>query len=111
MLTQWVGISTGMRRCYPRGLRWLAWKTTRTFASTRSTAASSSSRIISRRLHEHVGLGPLPDRPAPLDHELEAVRGLLSSGREHEALQLHRDITGQGEEESREALRSLSAGF
>ena len=64
-----------------------------------------------RRLHEHAGLGPLPDRPAPLDHELEAVRGLLSSGREQEALQLHRDITGQGEEESREALRSLSAGF
>jgi hypothetical protein len=64
-----------------------------------------------RRLHEHAGLGPLPDRPTPLDHELEAVRGLLSSGREREALQLHRDITGQGEEESREALRSLSAGF
>ena len=64
-----------------------------------------------RRMHEHVGLGPLPDRPAPLDHELEAVRGLLASGREQEALQLHRDITGQGEEESREALRSISAGF
>jgi hypothetical protein len=64
-----------------------------------------------RRMHEHVGLGPLPDRPAPLDHELKAVRGLLASGREQEALQLHRDITGQGEEESREALRSLSAGF
>ena len=64
-----------------------------------------------RRLHEHVGLGPLPERPAPLDHEIETVRKLLSEGREDEAMRLHRDLTGQGEEESREALKSLSAGF
>lgn len=64
-----------------------------------------------RRLHEHVGLGPLPERPAPLDHEIHAVRRLLSEGREEEALQLHRDLTGQGEEESREALSSLAAGL
>ena len=64
-----------------------------------------------RRLHEHVGLGPMPERPAPLDHELEPIRGLLQQGREQEALQLHRDLTGQAEEESREALRSLGAGF
>ena len=64
-----------------------------------------------RHLHEHVGLGPLPERPAPLDHELEPVRKLLSQGREEEALQLHRDLTGQAEEESREALSSLRAGF
>ena len=64
-----------------------------------------------RRLHEHVGLGPLPERPAPLEHELQTVRTLLSQGREEEAVRLHRDLTGQGEEESREALRSLSAGL
>jgi hypothetical protein len=64
-----------------------------------------------RHLHEHVGLGPLPASPAPLDHELQAVRGLLAEGREDEALRLHRDLTGLGEEESREALKSLTAGF
>lgn len=64
-----------------------------------------------RRVHEHVGLGPMPERPAPLDHELEPVRRLLSQGREAEAVQLHRDLTGQAEEQSREALRSLTAGL
>jgi hypothetical protein len=64
-----------------------------------------------RRLHEHVGLGRLPQHPAPLDHEVEAVRQLLAAGREEEALRLHRDITGQGLKESREALQSLSGGF
>ena len=64
-----------------------------------------------RRLHEHVGLGPVPERPAPLDHEVGAVRGLLAEGREEEALRLHSDLTGQGLEESRDALRSLTAGF
>lgn len=64
-----------------------------------------------RRLHEHVGLGRLPQHPAPLDHEVEAVKQLLAAGREEEALRLHRDITGQGLKESREALQSLAGGF
>ena len=64
-----------------------------------------------QRLHEHIGLGPLPERPAPLDHEVGIVRQLLAEGREEEALRLHRDLTGQGTEESRETLRSLSAGL
>jgi Arc/MetJ family transcription regulator len=46
-----------------------------------------------------------------MDHEIDAVRGLLTEGREEEALRLHRDLTGQGREESREALRSLAAGL
>lgn len=64
-----------------------------------------------RRLQEHVGLGPLPERPAPLDHEIDLVRRLLAEGREEEALRLHLDLTGQGITESREALKSLSAGL
>jgi hypothetical protein len=64
-----------------------------------------------RRLHEHVGLAMVADRPSPLAHEVEAVQELLADGREDEALRLHRDITGLGEEESREALESLRAGF
>lgn len=63
------------------------------------------------RLHEHVGLGRLPQHPAPLDHEVEAVRQLIAAGRKEEALRLHRDITGQGLKESREALESLPGGF
>jgi hypothetical protein len=63
------------------------------------------------RVYEHVGLGRLPEHGAPLDHEVEAVRQLLAAGREEEALQLHRDVTGQGLEESRAALRSLAGGF
>ena len=63
-----------------------------------------------RRIHEHVGLGPLPQRPTQLDHEYEPVRRLLAEGREEEALQLHRDLTGQGEGEAREALKSIQAG-
>jgi hypothetical protein len=63
------------------------------------------------RMHEHLGLGPVPERPAPMDHEIDAVRGLLAEGREEEALRLHRDLTGQGREESREALRSLAGGL
>jgi hypothetical protein len=38
-----------------------------------------------RRLHEHVGLGRLPQHPAPLDHEVEAVKQLLAAGREEGA--------------------------
>jgi len=64
-----------------------------------------------RRVHEHVGLGPLPERPAPLDHEVDLVRQLLAEGREEEAPRLHRDLTGQGMDESREALKSLVAGL
>jgi hypothetical protein len=64
-----------------------------------------------QRLHEHVGLAFSPDRPTPLDHEVAAVRQLLAEGRENEALRLHRDITGQGETEAREALASLTAGL
>ncbi len=64
-----------------------------------------------RHLHEHVGLGRLPQHPAPLDHEIEAVKQLLAAGREEEAVRLHRDITGQGLKETREALQSLPGGF
>jgi len=35
--------------------------------------------------------------------------GLLAERREEEALRLHRDVTGHGRQESRDALKSLSA--
>jgi hypothetical protein len=53
----------------------------------------------------------LPQHPAPLDHEVEAVRQLIAAGREEEALRLHRDITGHGLKESREAVQGLPGGF
>ena len=64
-----------------------------------------------RRIHEHVGLGPMPERPSPSNHETEGVQRLLSEGKEEEALQLHRDLTGQGLEEARAALEQLRGGF
>ena len=63
-----------------------------------------------RHLHEHVGL-PMAEQPDPLDHELDPVRRLLAEGKEAEAVSLHRDLTGSGEEASREAIASLNAGF
>jgi hypothetical protein len=63
-----------------------------------------------RHVHEHVGLGLPPERPAPLGHEVEAVRRLLADGHKEEALRLHRDLTGQGVRESQEALQSLLGG-
>ena len=62
------------------------------------------------RLREHVGLA-LPDRPTPAEHEVQAVRSLLAAGEEEEALRLHRSLTGQGDEESRDVLESMRAGL
>ena len=62
-------------------------------------------------VHVHLGLGPVPERPTPEDHEVSAVRSLLAAGQENEALQLHRDLTGQGDVEARETLESLRAGL
>ena len=64
-----------------------------------------------RRLHEHVGLGRVPDRSAATDQEIAAVRQLLAEGREEEALRLHRDLTGQGTDETQKVLESLRAGL
>ena len=64
-----------------------------------------------RRLHEHVGLGRVPDRSAATDQEIAAVRQLLAAGREEEALQLHRDLTGQGTDETEKVFESLRAGL
>jgi hypothetical protein len=63
------------------------------------------------RMHQQLGLGDVPERPAPLGHEVAAVAELLSEGREEEALRLHRDLTGQGDLESRQALESIRAGL
>lgn len=63
------------------------------------------------RVHEHLGLAPPPERPTPSDHEVDAVRDLLAEGRETEALRLHRDLTGQGDDEARDALESIRAGM
>lgn len=63
------------------------------------------------RIHEHVGLGPLPERPAPGDHEVATVERLLDEGREEEALELHRDLTGQGTMEVTRVFESERAGL
>jgi len=62
------------------------------------------------RMREHIGLA-LPDRPAPEEHEVQAVRNLLAAGEEEEALRLHRSLTGQGDLESRDVLESMRAGL
>ncbi|MBI5103731.1 MAG: hypothetical protein HZB46_01845 [Solirubrobacterales bacterium] len=64
-----------------------------------------------RQIHEHVGMGPMPERPAPAVEETEGVRRLLAEGKEQEALRLHRDLTGQGNEEARAALEQLRGSF
>ena len=48
--------------------------------------------------------------PDIADHE-EQVKHLLREGKEQEALQLHRDLTGMGVEEAEEMLASLRAGL
>ena len=63
------------------------------------------------QLHARLGLGPMPERPAPGDDETEGVRRLLSEGREQEALRLHLDLTGQGVEEVQDVFESLRAGL
>ena len=62
-------------------------------------------------MHDRLGLGPMPARPAPGDDEVEGVRRLLSEGREQEALRLHLDLTGQGVEEVQDVFESLRAGL
>jgi hypothetical protein len=63
------------------------------------------------RIHEHVGLGPLPERPAPGQNEVATVRRLLAEGKEQEALELHQDLTGQGTLENFDVFYSERAGL
>ena len=64
-----------------------------------------------RRGRLPVGLGRVPDRSSATDQEIAAMRQLLAEGREEEALRLHRDLTGQGTDETQKVLESLRAGL